>query len=322
MIKVSVIVPVYNTADYLAEALDSVLSQTLKELELICIDDGSTDESSSILDKYACIDSRVFVEHITNGGQGRARNIGLELARGQYVYFLDSDDYLIPTALEDLYQISLRDNLDMLYGEGRIVAEDGDKHNQAQYVRTSLYPEVYSGAELYESMVENEDYFTTPCMCLARKKFLCEKEISFPEGYIHEDEAFSMLALALAERAGVVPNQHYVRRYRAGSTMTALSHKKSILGYLSSWRFIKANPYITKPAYVNSYAESQVRLSKCIWRTIALSSYALKDAKAFAYSNGFAQEFDDLIGETKLSNALKLRALRAKYVLKRLLGRG
>ena len=101
---VSVIVPVYNAADYLAECLDSLLEQTLKEIEIICIDDGSTDSSLEILRSYEQRDSRVAVLKQNNAGPGAARNNGIEAARGEYLYFLDADDFCHAEFLEKALQ--------------------------------------------------------------------------------------------------------------------------------------------------------------------------------------------------------------------------
>ena len=92
MKKVSVIIPIYNVEDYIEECLVSVLNQTLKEIEIICVDDGTKDSSMEIVERYAKEDDRIVIIHRENGGLSAARNTGLEAATGEYVYFLDSDD--------------------------------------------------------------------------------------------------------------------------------------------------------------------------------------------------------------------------------------
>ena len=91
--KVSVIIPVYNSANYLSQCLDSILNQTLKEIEIICVDDGSTDDSLSILNKYSKLDNRIKILKQNNKGGGIARNYGMSIAKGEYLIFLDSDDF-------------------------------------------------------------------------------------------------------------------------------------------------------------------------------------------------------------------------------------
>ena len=110
---ISVIIPVYNVEKYLRECLDSVLAQTYKNLEIILIDDGSSDNSGQICDEYAAKDSRIKVIHQVNQGVSAARNAGLKAARGQYIGFVDSDDYIKPDMYEYLYQLISKDNADV-----------------------------------------------------------------------------------------------------------------------------------------------------------------------------------------------------------------
>ena len=102
---ISVIIPVYNVEKYLNKCVDSVISQTYKDLQIILVDDGSTDRSSKICDEYAKADTRISVIHKQNGGLSSARNAGMEIVEGDYITFLDSDDYVSPTVYEELYKI-------------------------------------------------------------------------------------------------------------------------------------------------------------------------------------------------------------------------
>lgn len=114
MVKVSVVVPVYNEESYLRECLDSITGQTLKEIEIICVDDGSTDNSMEILKEYARQDKRVIILEQHNSGAGMARNRGMKQASGEYLAFLDSDDIYEKTMLEEMYQEATDENLDMV----------------------------------------------------------------------------------------------------------------------------------------------------------------------------------------------------------------
>ena len=114
MVKISVVIPVYNTQNYLNECIDSVLNQSFKDFEIICINDGSTDNSLSILSDYEVSDERIKVISQQNRGLGASRNEGLKLAQGEYVLFLDSDDYLTPDALEKLYNQAYANDLDLI----------------------------------------------------------------------------------------------------------------------------------------------------------------------------------------------------------------
>ena len=105
MATVSVIVPAYKTSQYITNCLDSIVSQTLKDIEIICIDDGSVDSTPFILDEYSKRDSRIKVLHVPNGGVSKARNIGLDLAKDKYISFVDSDDVISPDMLEKMVEV-------------------------------------------------------------------------------------------------------------------------------------------------------------------------------------------------------------------------
>ena len=124
MCKVSVIIPVYNVEPWLGACLDSVLGQTLPELEVICVDDCSPDRCPQILDEYAGRDPRLKAVHLKeNHGQGNARNIGLEMASGKYIYILDSDDMIHPHAMELLYKKAEADSLDGIFFDSEVFFE-------------------------------------------------------------------------------------------------------------------------------------------------------------------------------------------------------
>lgn len=114
MVKVSVIVPVYNSEKYLNKCIDSILNQTLKEIELILVNDGSTDRSRKILEEYSEMDDRVIVLNIKNGGPARARNKGIKIAKGKYLSFVDSDDYIDGDFLEKLYNTADNNKVQMI----------------------------------------------------------------------------------------------------------------------------------------------------------------------------------------------------------------
>ena len=121
--KVSVIIPIYNTDAYLSEALDSICNQTLKELEIILINDGSTDKSQNIIEEYAVRDSRIQWHIQPNQGQGVARNHGLQYATGEYIYFMDSDDILDTTALQQCYDACEQKKLDFVFFDAETIME-------------------------------------------------------------------------------------------------------------------------------------------------------------------------------------------------------
>ena len=240
MCKVSVIIPVYNVEQYLPACLDSVLSQTLQEIEVICIDDASPDRCPEILDAYAQKDSRLRVIHLAeNHQQGYGRNRGLEQAKGKYVYFLDSDDMITPTAMEELYHLAEKDRLDGIFFDSQVLFESAElERKNAGYAacRQGSYEDrVYGGQELLDTFIAQREWDCYVQREFWRREYLLEKGIRFPEGTEHEDEYFAFASIVQAERMRCIPKQYFIRRYRENSVMTRKAHPKDFHGYFVNY---------------------------------------------------------------------------------------
>ena len=239
MIKVSVIIPVYNVEQYLPACLDSVLGQSLQELECICIDDASPDRCGEILDEYASRDARIKVIHLTeNLMQGYGRNRGIENATGKYIYLLDSDDMITPTTLEELYELAERDSLDGIFFDSQTVFESDDLRKHASsYIclRQGEYPDaVLRGQDLLELFLSNKEWMVYIQRQFWRRDFLIENNIFFPEQRTeHEDELFSFEAILLAEKTRYIRKDFFIHRYRENSVMTRKPHPKDFHGYFT-----------------------------------------------------------------------------------------
>ena len=205
-IKVSVIMPIYNAYDYIKPAIDSVLDQTLGEIELICIDDGSTDPSLEIIKQYQQNDNRVRIVTENNAGPSTARNKGIVRARGEYIIFLDADDFYEPSLLETLYNRATSDRLDIA-----VARFDLYNNKQAKFVPAII--EAQDSIFAHGAVVSKNEYpdhilqSTTGYAWnkLFKTSFIREKELVFaPELYVFEDVHFVATALSLAERVGKV----------------------------------------------------------------------------------------------------------------------
>ena len=142
---VSIIVPVYNVEEYLEECVNSIISQTYTNIEIILVDDGSTDNSGELCDKYSLRDNRIEVIHKVNGGISDARNVGAKSAKGKYIYFIDSDDYIVSEAIDELVSVALRDNSDIVFFDAKCFEEGEKGFNIPQrYIRKNnilvIYP--------------------------------------------------------------------------------------------------------------------------------------------------------------------------------------
>lgn len=230
--KVSVIIPIYNTDAYLHEALDSVCNQTLQELEIILINDGSTDNSQYIIEEYAQRDDRIKYRIQPNQGQGVARNNGLQLASGEYIYFMDSDDVLYPDALRQCYEKSETEELDF-------VTFDADTINENSHADSFIYnrkekidqQKVWKGIELMRYELEQGIFYVVPWLCFSRHSFLTKHFRGFPAGVIHEDTIFVLQLMLHAQRIGYIAESFFKRRVRASSTMMKSFSMRNIEGY-------------------------------------------------------------------------------------------
>lgn len=193
--KVSIIIPVYNTAEFLPQCLDSVINQTLKDIEIICIDDGSTDNSLQILQEYAKKDDRIIVLTQENQKQGAARNKGLSIARGEYIQFVDSDDWLRKDALYLLYNKAQKTHADMVHFEGICYYTDTEKFEQPRGLKIEYVQnidKIYSNQEIAEFILNIP---ISACLFFYKNEFIKENELTFPEKLYFEDNYFVHRAL-------------------------------------------------------------------------------------------------------------------------------
>lgn len=213
--KVSVIVPVYNTERYLRECLDSIKNQTLTDIEIICVDDGSTDNCGKILDEYAANDSRFIVIHQENKGGAAARNAGMMIATGEYIAFVDSDD----TIDENAYSVSY-ENIKEVDADILIFGED--KCNLRDKFFKSGVDALYCGGMwgLWNK--------------LYKKEFLTNNNFKIPEhAKAHHDECFNAVVLPKANGVCCIKDKFYhYRRQRPGSIQTSLNAKERTKYYL------------------------------------------------------------------------------------------
>ena len=217
MTKVSVIIPVFNVEDYLAECLDSIINQTLDDIEIICINDGSTDNSLEILNDFAAKDSRIKVVSQENSGLSASRNHGLKLAEGEYIYFIDSDDFLELTALEELYDISkANDECDMILFKLINFYDDSYEKFTSKYYemkflkkfRNKYFDYKDLGVKIFDVAVSAPGKFF---------KHDLIKDLTFPEGLIFEDNLFFTEAFLNSNKIYFYDKHLYHRRIRDNS---------------------------------------------------------------------------------------------------------
>ena len=230
MCDVSVIVPVYNGEKYLKKCLNSILNQTLQNIEIICIDDGSKDNSSEILKKFSLKDNRIKVLSIENNGQGFARNLGLNEVNGEFIAFVDADDWIESDSLELLFSKAKNNNLDMLFFQMVNYMESSN-----DFVETELYNhQCFITNGIDENTIFNLDDVhdflfeipVGPVSKLYKREFLEYHNLKFPENMFFEDNAFFYNAFFKCNRAGFLKKQLYYRRRHKNSVTQTFDESK------------------------------------------------------------------------------------------------
>lgn len=221
--KISVIVPVYNVEKYLEKCVDSLINQSYKNLEIILVDDGATDSSGTLCDKLQKKDERIKVIHKVNGGLSDARNAGLDIATGEYIAFLDSDDYVHKDLYSSLYTLMKDNDCDLGICNYVYVDEEG---NSIAPVSDTLKDEVINRDEVIDKLMTKLNfYYVTAWNKLYKKSVL--DNIRFPKGKIHEDEYVAHYVLAASNKVVTTSNVYIYYVQRQGSiTNTQISAKK------------------------------------------------------------------------------------------------
>ncbi len=205
MAKLSVVIPIYNKANFLSKCLDSVISQTLGDLEIICVDDGSTDESLSITKQYALRDSRIVVHSKPNGGVSSARNAGMELVTCEYVTFVDPDDHLLdPLAYENMVKMMESDDSDIVFAFFYDCDENG-----------KIIGNRFEGFSPNKAVTLHEKarfiQFAYPWQKLYRRELFERSRAQFPNSIVFEDNPFNLNLIIAANQISVYPN--YIFKY-------------------------------------------------------------------------------------------------------------
>ena len=240
MPKVSVIIPVYNVEKYLGECLDSILGQTLKDIEVICVDDGSTDRSPELLVSYAKRDSRVKVLSQDNAGAGAARNRGLREATGEYVFFCDPDDWCDRKMLAKMMRRARKFNCDVVIaGVYRHDGLCGAPYASYPPKRIASMPESFAGRDAADILFLEAR--ANSWNKLVRRSFLLEKGILFQEQLRENDLYFSCITVAEAERISVINDVFYhYRMGRPGSLQSNVRADGDPLLWLKAYAAVKA----------------------------------------------------------------------------------
>ena len=219
MVKISIIVPVYNCAPYLSRCLDSLLAQTLPDLQIILVDDGSTDGSGTICNQYAGKDQRITVIHQKNAGVSAARNAGLDIAAGAYIGFVDADDWVAPHMFSALYENAHATNAQIVMCDAITAWEDGRQEPDTIPLLTEN--RVLAKSDIFPELLRL--MAGSACRCLYRANLLSGYQIRFPENLkFSEDRIFNLQAMGIADTISYLKQGFYFRFIRPGSATTSI----------------------------------------------------------------------------------------------------
>lgn len=226
MINLSIVVPVYNVEKYIQECISSLLEQTLENIEILVVNDGTKDRSIDIVRTFN--DERIVILEKENGGLSSARNYGLKHAKGEYVCFFDSDDFIDgKDSYKTMFEMAKRDDLDILNG---VFSWYYSKNNIKRDSRYEFVAQKIpmTGREYLKKTLRCNNYLAIACTQIYKRKFLLENKLIFKEGIYHEDEEFTPRTLLKAKRVNVIPLNFYMYRQREGSIMSTKGNQKRI----------------------------------------------------------------------------------------------
>lgn len=220
MIKISIIIPIFNTEKYLEKCLKSIINQSMSDIEIICINDGSTDNSLEILEDFAQKDNRIKIINQKNKKQGAARNRGVEIASGEYIGYVDSDDWVDTDYFEKLYFAAKKYDLDIALATN-IRVGNGKLKKRLNIEKETIATELQDKFDLC-------NHFNNECPTnkIYRKSFLLKNQITWPEGVYCEDKIYTLKAIYNANGIISVPEVNYYYFRRPDSTVKSNKQAK------------------------------------------------------------------------------------------------
>ena len=281
MTAVSIIIPVYNVEKYLEKCLDSALSQSLKDIEIVLVNDGSKDSSPQICEKYANNDTRIKLIHQENAGLSAARNTGLANSSGEYILFLDSDDYICSDACEKLYEAAKELDCDIVAANEIKVINGKEVPGERRKLPEK---KVVSGREFYVTSLRLGGI--SPCVqfSLYRRSFIEQARLHFKVGIFHEDELWTPQALLKAQRLACLDLPFYYHLCRDNSITQTKDQTKNSLDMLETCRelypLFQAEDSCSRKYLMDNLCTSFLSAVYVGKRTDESRSFALKTAKS------------------------------------------
>lgn len=261
-IKVSVIIPVYNGDKYIACCLNSIINQSLKDIEIICINDGSTDNTLNIIQNYSKFDNRIkIINKETSGSASAGRNCGIKNSKGKYIYFIDNDDLISNNYLENMYKKAEEENADIVISDNINSFYENDLKKQKSYIKEPFENGIY---DVTPSYIEKRHTNSLPWSKLYKREFIIKNNLNFPEKYIYEDEYFYFTLMPFLKKAVQYNCGMYYYRQRKSSLMgLGKTEKKYQIFdiFRLVYNFYKEHNFLSKyklPYSILKYRSSQI----------------------------------------------------------------
>ena len=306
---ISVLVPVYNTNQYLPRCIDSILGQSFTDFELLLIDDGSTDGSAKICDAYAEKDSRIRVLHKENGSVSSARNLGLNEAKGEWVVFVDSDDWISDNCIKLLTEPLRNKEFDIVVGDYRIIGEF--PYN----LELSLPEGAYHETGITHTFCNGGIYIMS-WNKLYRKEFLLKNQLAFEEGKVHEDEILAFEISCLEKSFYVVKSVTYYYRIRENSIATIKDRHLKLQRYIAVFQSIKEK--VKRYEKVDGIYDHYLFFIRRVFRWISCLDLNEEQVRfADEQTEGFLEEIPSLFCMKEKSNRLAYFACKNKQTYSR-----
>ena len=269
---ISVIVPVYNVEKYLKRCINSIINQTHKDIEIILIDDGSTDSSGKICDEYSNTDTRIKAIHIQNSGAARARNVGLDIAKGEYISFIDSDDYILPDFLEKLLRLCIDNNAEI----SKCEVIDFEREDIKITKQSDIKINIYTSNEVLNTIYTDSKLFNVAIMNKLYKRNIFEN-LRFKEGIINEDEEI-LCKIILNSNKIVITDEILYCYFLSEGSITRSEFRKKNLDILTALelRLSQLEDEKYKKIYLQTQADYMKKIGN-LYYCISISKWEDKD---------------------------------------------
>lgn len=296
-VTISIIIPVYNVELYLEECLISVTEQSYRNLEIILVDDGSTDKSLWIMQKFAERDDRIRIISQINNGASSARNRGISISTGKYILFVDSDDFIEKYAVEKLYERTVETQSDITVGSLCYYFANG--YRIPAFKRTNELNDItIEGTDCFISLIENNVYPPLVYLYFIRRKLVLDKKLFFKEGVTHEDELWCLKALCYAPQVSLIQSFHYLYRQREGSITNSENIEFRIKSYYTVANEIDA--FIKIFAVENSSTSKEligciyIKIFRMFWDMTSLRYSHLEEKYIYYFTDLLINIYSDI----------------------------